>query len=297
MGVRNGEAYLEEQLQSMHEQTHQNWSLVASDDGSSDRSVQIINQFASRSMLSVDVRQGPGMGFSENFISLARNEEFKADYFAFSDQDDFWCPDKLERAVNWLESISPEVPAIYCSRAELVNRDGRHIGFSPLFKKLPSFQHALVQNIASGNTMIFNNSAKRLFEVTPRLKISSHDWWGYQIVTGAGGVVFYDPGPTIKYRQHGSNTVGLETTLRSRWSRFTAIFAGDLSALIDLNVQALCAMRPRLTTASQAVLDDFIIARNAPLATRLYVLWKSGVYRQSLPATCTLWLAAIARKL
>lgn len=297
MGVRNGGDYLEEQLQSMHEQTHQNWSLVASDDGSSDRSVEIISHFASRSMSSVDVRQGPGVGFSENFMSLARSEEFTADCFAFSDQDDIWYPDKLERAVNWLGSISPEVPAVYCSRAELIDRNGSHIGFSPLFKKPPSFQHALVQNIASGNTMVFNNSAKRLFEMTPRLKISSHDWWGYQIVTGAGGVVFYDPRPTIKYRQHGSNTVGLETTLRSRWSRFMAIFAGGLSALIDLNIQALCAVRPRLTTAGQAVLDDFMAARNARLATRLYRLWKSGVYRQTLPATYTLWLAAIARKL
>ncbi len=297
MGVKNGEDYLEEQLRSMHEQTHQNWSLVASDDGSSDRSVEIISQFASRSTSSVDVRQGPREGFSENFMSLARSKQFSAGYFAFSDQDDIWYPNKLERAVNWLESISPEIPAIYCSRAELVNRDGRHIGFSPLFKQPPSFQHALVQNIASGNTMVFNNVAKRLFELTPHLKISSHDWWGYQIVTGAGGVVFYDPTPTIKYRQHGSNAVGLETTLRSRWSRFIAIFAGGLSALIDLNVHALCAMKPRLTTASQVVLGDFMAARSKPLATRLYRLWKSGVYRQSLLATYTLWLAVIARKL
>lgn len=230
-------------------------------------------------------------------MSLARNEELRADYFAFSDQDDIWYADKLDRAIRWLESVSSEIPAIYCSRAELVDGGGRHIGFSPLFKKPPSFQHALVQNIASGNTMVFNNSAKRLFEITPRFKVNSHDWWGYQIVTGVGGSVFYDPKPTIKYRQHGKNAVGLETTLRSRWARIRAMFAGGLSALMDSNVQALQASRSHLASTSQAVLDDFAAARNAPLASRLYRLWKSGVYRQTLPSTCTLWLAAIARRL
>lgn len=297
MGVKNGESYLSEQLRSIQEQTHRDWSLVASDDGSSDRSIEVMNHFADNCTSSVVICSGPEAGFAENFMSLARSKESRADYFAFSDQDDIWSADKLERAIHWLESISAEIPAIYCSRSELVDGDGRHIGYSPLFKKPPSFQHALVQNIASGNTMVFNGSAKRLFEVTPRLDVNSHDWWGYQIVTGAGGIVFYDPRPTIKYRQHGKNTVGLETTLRSRWERIRAIFSGDLSAMIDTNVRTLQASRSHLTNANQAVLDDFSAARSARLAGRLYGLWKSGVYRQTLPATYTLWLAAIARKL
>lgn len=297
MGVRNGESYLGEQLRSIQEQTHRDWSLVASDDGSSDRSVDVVQQFAHGCASSVAVRSGPRLGFSENFMSLARSEELRADYFAFSDQDDIWYADKLDRAVRWLESVSPEIPAIYCSRAELVDGEGRHIGFSPLFKKPPSFQHALVQNIASGNTMVFNNNAKRLFEITPHLRVNSHDWWGYQIVTGVGGVVFYDPKPTIKYRQHGKNAVGLETTFRSRWARIRAIFAGGFSALMDANVQALQASRSHLTSESRTVLDDFAAARGSRLVSRLYRLWKSGVYRQTLPSTYTLWLAAIARKL
>ncbi|MDH8613088.1 glycosyltransferase family 2 protein, partial [Klebsiella pneumoniae] len=71
-----------------------------------------------------------------------------------------------------------------------------------------------------------NRNAKRLFETTPDLEVNSHDWWGYQLVSGAGGIVFYDPEPTMKYRQHGRNAVGLETTLWSRWGRVRAIFAG-----------------------------------------------------------------------
>lgn len=297
MGVKNGERFLGEQLRSIQEQTHRDWSMVASDDGSSDRSIEVLQTFARGCTSPVVVFSGPREGFAENFMSLARNKELRADYFAFSDQDDIWSADKLERSLRWLESISPEIPAIYCSRAELVDREGRHIGFSPLFKRPPSFRHALVQNIASGNTMVFNRSAKHLLETTPSLKVNSHDWWGYQIVTGAGGVVFYDPVPTIKYRQHGDNAVGLETTLRSRWGRIRAIFSGGLSALTDSNIKALQASRSHLTNASQKVLDDFSAARNARFASRLYGLWKSGVYRQTLPATCTLWFAAIARKL
>lgn len=80
-------------------------------------------------------------------------------------------------------------------------------------------------------------------------------------------------------------------TLRSRWGRVGALFAGDLSAM------TLQASRAHLTNTSQMVLDDFVAARDARFATRLYKLWKSGVYRQTLPETYTLWLAAITRKL
>jgi hypothetical protein len=60
-------------------------------------------------------------------------EDIKADYYSFSDQDDIWYKDKLERAIKWLKSIPSDIPALYCSRTQLVDDTGEDLGLSPLY--------------------------------------------------------------------------------------------------------------------------------------------------------------------
>ena len=77
------------------------------------------------------VRDGLQQGFAKNFLSLVIDPTIDADFYAFSDQDDIWKPDKLECALEWLMTASSDVPALYCSRAELVTSDGDTAGMSP----------------------------------------------------------------------------------------------------------------------------------------------------------------------
>ena len=198
----NGERYLAEQLQSFIDQTHTNWSLHVSDDGSSDATCDIVRRFSEGQHRVVTLRRGPRRGFSRNFMSLVCAPDIAGDYFAFSDQDDIWNKDKLERALNWLTTIPQEVPAVYCSRTEVVDDAGHRLGFSPLFTKPPGFRNAIVQNVGGGNTMAFNASARSLLAAIGDVEVVSHDWWTYQITSAAGGLVRYDPQPSIRYRQH-----------------------------------------------------------------------------------------------
>ena len=72
-----------------------------------------------------------------------------------------------------------------------------------------SFANSLVQNIASGNTIVLNRAAKQLItETAKNAALISHDWWCYIMVSGAGGKIHYDPEVTIKYQQHSKNTIG-----------------------------------------------------------------------------------------
>jgi len=203
MGTYNGQRYLEEQLDSICAQTHKNWELWISDDGSSDNTGQILKDYQTRLGEHVlRIFSGPRKGFSANFLSLVCNENLAGTYFAYSDQDDIWQPSKLQKAVSWLNTVSDETPALYCGRTKLVNEHGEAIGFSPLFKKRTGFLNALIQNIGGGNTMAFNFSALNLLrEAGEAINIVAHDWWTYMVVSGAGGVVFYDPNPTLDYRQ------------------------------------------------------------------------------------------------
>ena len=294
----NGERYLPEQLQSFIDQTHTNWSLHVSDDGSSDATCDIVRRFSEGQHRVVTLRCGPRRGFSRNFMSLVCASDIAGAYFAFSDQDDIWNKDKLERALNWLTTIPQEVPAVYCSRTETVDDAGNRLGFSPLFTKPPGFRNAIVQNVGGGNTMAFNASARSLLAAIGDVEVVSHDWWAYQITSAASGLVRYDPQPSIRYRQHANNAVGSGNSMLARLHRVRMLFAGRFMKWNDLNINALSKLRSRFDPINLEVLDQFILARKSPnLIIRLWHLHKSGVYRQTLAGNLGLVVAAIFRKL
>src|SRR5689334_21864250 len=205
LGTKDGAAFLGDQLRSFADQSHRNWFLVVSDDGSRDATREIITQFAATRPQRVVVRDGPQRGVTANFLSLAADPAIDAEFFGFSDQDDVWHADKLSRALTCLAAAPAGAPALYCGRTALMTEDGRRYGLSPLFRRPPSFANALVQSLGGANTMVFNRAAKRLVEAVGVPNVVLHDWWLYQLVSGAGGAVFYDPEPMLDYRQHPDN--------------------------------------------------------------------------------------------
>ncbi|MGY3576862.1 glycosyltransferase family 2 protein [Bradyrhizobium sp. USDA 4504] len=298
LGAKNGEHFLVDQLQSFVNQTHRNWSLIVSDDGSTDRTVDLVREFAGRVSWSVMVRCGPRAGFCRNFLSLVQDDRIAGDYFAFSDQDDIWYADKLERALTLLQSIPQDRPALYCSRTELVTVGARHLGYSPRFAKRPSFQNALVQSIGGGNTMVFNNQARRLLRKVGESDAFLHDWLAYQVISAVGGVVIYDCEPSLKYRQHHDNLVGSNLGFRARVERVRSLFQGKWEHWNELNLTALRRLRADITDHNQKTIDAFIEMRRAAwLPQRLWYFVRSGVYRQTLIGNLGLLVAVIARKI
>jgi glycosyltransferase involved in cell wall biosynthesis len=297
LATKNGARYLKDQLFSYVEQTVDQWSLHVSDDGSTDGTIEIIKEFAASHDRVKSIRQGPQQGYIRNFLSLAQDRSIVADYFAFSDQDDLWYPDKIERALSFLAEIPQSVPALYFSRTEIVDKDLNHLGFSPLFKRPPAFQNALVQNIGGGNTMVFNSAAKRLLELGTGGDIASHDWWTYQIVTAMGGVAIYDPRPSLKYRQHGANILGTNQGMRARIQRFFMLFDSQFKRWNEINISALKRFPSELEISNQRTLERFGDSRDARFpTTRLVRLYQSGVYRQTLLSNLGLIVACVLRK-
>lgn len=297
LGTRDGAEYLRTQLASFTDQSNPNWALYASDDGSSDDTVRILEDFKRNATQHVSLRQGPLSGFSANFMSLAQDRTIGADFFAFSDQDDIWLNDKLERATSRLAAIEPEIPTAYFSRTELIDdKAGACLGHSLLFTKAPSFRNALVQSIGGANTAVFNRAAKALLEETS-LPVVAHDWWLYQIVTGAGGVVIYDPVPSVKYRQHGSNLLGTNLGFRAVRDRLALIADGTFHTWNDINIRALRSMSHRLSRENLDVLDAFDDARRPHGVEAIRNLRKSGVYRQTWLGNLALFVVAAAGRI
>jgi glycosyltransferase involved in cell wall biosynthesis len=294
-----GQRYLATQLASFEAQTYSNWKVWASDDGSQDDTRSILEQYQQKwSADRLSIHCGPAAGFATNFLSLTCNPDVDADYYAFSDQDDVWELGKLARAVTWLQSVPPDVPALHCSRTRLVDAHDTEIGLSPLFARPPSFANALMQNIAGGNTMMFNHAARELLkEAGPHLSVATHDWWVYMVVTGCGGRVFYDTEPSLRYRQHDDNLVGMNSTWMSRLRRLRMLWKGSFRQWNDAHVAALLKLQHKLTPQNLETLNRFVRARQMSLIPRLIHIKRSGVYRQTLMSNLGLIAAAIFRKL
>lgn len=236
-----------------------------------------------------------------NFLSLACNAEIQANYYAFCDQDDIWETDKLQRALDWLQTVQDGVPALYCARTRLVDAENREIGLSPLAVRPLCFVHALTQNPASGNTMVFNHAACALLrQAGANVEVVAHDWWLYLLVTGAGGAVFYDPVPSLRYRQHGGNLVGMKRNWLARLLRLRTlreVWQGNFRQGNDRHIRALQQGHVTLTPQNRLMLDNFVRARSRWLLPRLWGLWQVGVYREPLWSHVGLIAAAIFKKI
>jgi glycosyltransferase involved in cell wall biosynthesis len=295
--TKDGKVFLREQLESIRRQSHAKWRIVASDDGSSDRTLEILEEFAKRWPEQIEIRKGPQRGFCQNFLSLATDPAIRADYFAYCDQDDIWKDDKLNRALAWLQTIPRSVPALYCARVKLVSGEGEPIGHSPLFERAPGFRNALVQNIGGGNTMVFNGAARELLIKAGQVEVVSHDWWTYQLITACGGVVHYDPKPVLRYRQHTGNQIGSQVRWVARPQRLRMLLSGRFKRWNDANIRALKSVESILEPENRQTLEKFCEAREATLLSRLVNLRRSGVYRQTVLSNLSLIAAVLFRKM
>lgn len=296
LATYNGERYLAEQLESLLSQTHQNWTLHVSDDGSSDDTLNILQRYKADIGDRLGIFQGPRQGFAANFLSMAARDTIVADYFAFCDQDDLWHPDKLERALAWLQQCPDHTPALYCSRTRLVSAQGNPRGLSPLFQRRPSFRNALVQSLAGGNTMVFNAALKTLVKQAGVLPIVSHDWWLYMLTSGCNGEVFYDPTPSIDYRQHTTNLIGSNNSLKSRLKRLKGVLSGHFLEWNEINLEALEGCKHLLAVNHGKTLEYFARSRRANMIGRVTGTLRSGIYRQGKLDNLALLTAALLNK-
>lgn len=299
LALYNGAATFGAQLESIAAQSHSDWSLIVSDDGSEDDWVATLLKFSEQNKNNTWIANGPRKGFARNFMSLACLAGPMVPYIAFCDQDDVWSKNKLARAVAHLRSVPSGIPALYASRTMICDSELTPLRPSPLFKRQPGFKNALVQSIGGGNTMVMNRAALDILQDSANAanSIVSHDWWAYQLISGAGGRIFYDLTPTVLYRQHDGNLIGSNDGWVASFGRILRLFKGHFRDWNTDNIKALEKSRHWLTDDAQKTLDLFSQARSGSFLTRLAALRQSGVQRQTKRGTCALWIAAVFKKL
>lgn len=299
MCTYRGEKYLRRQLETIARQTYPHWKLFVSDDGSDDGTLRLLEEFRGSGYRDrIKVFSGPRRGFANNFFSLIARSDVRADFYAFTDQDDEWADCKLERAVEALERLPEDAPVLYGSRSELVDEQGARIGYSRHYRRRSSFSNALVQNMVSGNTMVMNDSAMSLLrEAGTDIEVSAHDWWTYLLVTGSGGLMVYDPYPTIRYRQHANNLYGSNVSLKAMAKRVRKMLAGDFRQWNAQNLAALRARSALLHEDSRRLIELFEQTRHGSGLRRVWNLYRAGIYRQTLAGQLGLIFAAAVKRM
>ena len=291
----NGEQFLQEQLESIASQTHKNWVLWISDDGSSDQTWSILHSVqrawgSERIILS----QGPRQGFARNFLSLACRSDIEAEYFAFSDQDDIWLPDKLSRALSMLEGQPDNQALLYGSRTRMVDANGEDLGISKLQPKTLTFSNALVQNVAGGNTMMFNRVLIETIRFAgPQVNIVSHDWWLYLVTTATHGKMIFDQTPYILYRQHKGNVVGSNLGIKPGLKRLRQLFSGRFKGWIQSNCACLRQIESKMSADHVKRVRLLSSLHRLWMLKRLTSFLRSGVRRQSIAGNIALFAAVV----
>lgn len=208
MATYNGEAYLQQQLDSLYSQQDVHISILIRDDGSNDSTEAILEKNVSEHDCLSWYADGH-LGSSGSFLKLIEDAP-EADYYALCDQDDVWDNDKLKCAVEKLAVLDNSQPALYYSNLRIVDKNlkfHRNAHSKPWVMK--NKYSALVDVAATGCTMVFNRALLELLRQRMPKACKMHDEWIYLISNFFGNIV-YDFEPHISYRQHGNNVLGLQ---------------------------------------------------------------------------------------
>lgn len=215
MATYNGERFLAEQIESILAQTYKNWHLFVHDDGSTDGTMAILTDYATRYREQITILDYPPQGGAcRNFLSLL--ERVEAPYYMFSDQDDVWHDNKVERSIEKMQKIEIEnksKPIITHSDLHIVDQELQEI--APSFFAYTNIKPALqtcygdcVRNYVTGCTMLLNQQAKVSALQRPMTAATMHDAWILLRTIADGGIKHTIYEPLIEYRQHGGNELG-----------------------------------------------------------------------------------------
>ena len=205
MSTYNGEKYLQEQIDSILGQDGVEVSLLVRDDGSTDRTKEILQAYQEAGKLSW--YSGENLKPCGSFMDLIRKAG-EAEYYALSDQDDYWLPEKLRKAVDRLQTADAAKPALYCSTTTLTDEALKPVEDARSTNELKTVKQALAGSGAAGCTMCFNRALLELLRKPCPEAGLMHDNWIYKICMVTGGYVWKDRESYILYRQHGDNAIG-----------------------------------------------------------------------------------------
>ncbi|WP_283572718.1 glycosyltransferase family 2 protein [Streptococcus agalactiae] len=283
MATYNGEKFLAQQIESIQKQTFKEWNLLIRDDGSSDKTCDIIRNFTAKDsrIRFINENEHHNLGVIKSFFTLVNYEV--ADFYFFSDQDDVWLPEKLSVSLEAAKHKASDVPLLVYTDLKVVNQELNILQDSMIRAQS---HHAnttllpeLTENTVTGGTMMINHAlAEKWF--TPN-DILMHDWFLALLAASLGEIIYLDL-PTQLYRQHDNNVLGART-MDKRFKILRegpkSIFTRYWKLIHDSQKQASLIVDKYgdiMIVTDLELIKCFIKIDKQPFMTRLRWLWKYG---------------------
>lgn len=289
LATYNGENFVREMIDSVLMQDYDDFHIILSDDGSSDETVTILEEYSQKYQEKIThYKSGHKFGNAQNhFMHLLENFH-DAPYIMFCDQDDIWHSDKIRKTIEKMQEIEIDgKPALV--HTDLVVVDGMlnkiadsFCAFSKLDGNRLALNQLLVQNVVTGCTLMINNALAQLSCRCPLPKEAQmHDWWIAIICSVFGRSAFLDY-PTIDYRQHGSNSVGAKNVTSPSYL-LTKLKSGSMKkSLRGAAGQAeafLACFGDIIPSEKKEVISDFAKTKDAPFFKKDYIYVKHQLYK------------------
>lgn len=282
MSTYNGEKYVEEQIESILNQTYPYIKLLIRDDGSKDSTIEILSKYEKKYPSKIKIILGENIGVTKSFYELLNLSNKKCLFYAFADQDDVWNKEKIEVALSYLKNNNE--PQLYFSNLEIVNKDLeriRDLNINPNFSK----KNSIVQNKITGCSMVFNKSFLALLLCTDKVcldKVIFHDFWAYMISSYLG-IIKYDSTARIKYRRHELNV----SENNNKFNRFLSFLnrvrkKNNLSAYIEMNKVFLKIYGAKISSEDKKIIKKFIDSDK--IFIRIENILKNNFYKEPIEA-------------
>ncbi len=292
----NGERFLAEQLGSILDQSMENWVLLARDDGSTDGSAELLKSYADKDARIAVIEDSLGnLGAGGNFRVVLEEAFSKGySYFALSDQDDVWSPDKLEalfKEMREAEGEQMDTPILVHSDAEVVDESLRVL--SPSFMRYQRIFHdgtdplpvLLAQNFVTGCTVMVNRRVLDLALPIPE-EAMMHDWW-LALNAAAFGEIRFVNKPLIKYRQHERNTIGAKTAFSVLASGFRQFWNSGMSnfqrSLAQAKALSQRMQKLDLKSNKSSLVANYAAVLDLGRVERLRLIAQKNIRAQFLP--------------
>jgi glycosyltransferase involved in cell wall biosynthesis len=266
----NGELYLGEFLDSLSRQKDVKVHLRVSDDGSSDKTLVIINSHK-HLFESCIVFSGPCVGPGLNFFSLIRQATY--DFVALADQDDVWLPHHLISAINRL-SKTPDLPSMTFSAVAEFVEENETVTIWPNRFPGEDIRTIITENLARGCTFVLNTNAINLIKMHKPKNAIMHDWWILLLIYSSGSVT-WSKLPEVRYRIHKGNAVGGKPSFRIRLNRFLKNFKGRDWIVVSQITELHYVYGWSMSGQKRHEIGSFIRDINSPLSTGRWnlLLW------------------------
>lgn len=216
MSTYNGDQYIQRQIQSIYDQTYQDFILYIRDDGSEPSFRRQLKELQKKYQFKLIL--GENKGFVGSFMELLDSVK-DAELYSFADQDDIWFPEKIQRAVKWFDHLREDQkgkPCLFHSAYDIVDGSGNLIDRFYFRNKGYDFRRSITENHYSGFAMVINQSMRNLMLKGEWNRIGYHDWWAAMIAHGFG-VGYSDKKVMAEHVSHGGNVTTFNVKTRMKW--------------------------------------------------------------------------------